>query len=408
MMGRVSRRAVLWIAFVVVHAVVATLGFVWPSQPMGDVYLVYEPWSRAALDGTAIVGVTEPWVYPQWALIPMVLAHGFAIFAGYVPGWALLVTALNAFAFGVLVGRARSRGRVTAAWFWLVFALLLGPVGMYRLDAVTVPLAVVGCLWLAGRPLVAAILLSVATWMKVWPAALLAAAVVAMRRRALIIAGALVVSGATVIALVVAGGGAHVLGFISGQTERGLQLEAPVSMVYLWQAAAGVDGSFIFYDPDILTFQVTGSQVDVVIALMTPLLALLMLVLAGVGALKAWRGASFAALFPPLALALVLTLWAVNKVGSPQFLTWLIAPIVFALVLDRHRWRGLAVLALLAAVLTQIVYPLTYDALLQAEPFAVAVLSLRNLVMLVLWGWAIVRLARVPGRVRHPLVSSRS
>jgi hypothetical protein len=229
-----------------------------------------------------------------------------------------------------------------------------------------------------------------------------------MRRRALIIAGVLVVSGATVIALVVAGGGAHVLGFISGQTERGLQLEAPVSMVYLWQAAAGVDGSFIFYDPNILTFQVTGSQVDVVIALMTPLLALLMLVLAGVGALKAWRGASFAALFPPLALALVLTLWAVNKVGSPQFLTWLIAPIVFALVLDRHRWRGLAVLALLAAVLTQIVYPLTYDALLQAEPFAVAVLSLRNLVMLVLWGWAIVRLARVPGRVRHPLVSSRS
>ena len=54
---------------------------------------------------------------------------------------------------------------------------------MYRIDAVTVPLAVAGCLWLVGRPLVASVLLAVATWIKVWPAALLAAAFIAVRRR---------------------------------------------------------------------------------------------------------------------------------------------------------------------------------------------------------------------------------
>ncbi|MDE0547268.1 glycosyltransferase 87 family protein [Microbacterium sp. C7(2022)] len=390
-----SRRAVLWVAFVVVHAVVAILGFVWPSQPMGDVYFVYEPWSLSALNGGAIVGVTEAWVYPQWALVPMVLAHGFAWIAGYEVGWALLVTGANALAFAMVVGRARSVGRVSAAWFWLAFILLLGPVGMYRLDAITVPLAVAGCLWLVGRPFVASLLLSVATWMKVWPAALLAAAVVAVRRRALIVAGALVVSGCTLVVVALAGGAAHAFGFISGQTERGLQLEAPVSMYYLWRAVAGIEGSFIFYDPDILTFQVTGPQVDPVIALMTPLLAIVVLAICGVGAFAAWRGAHFVTLFPPLAISLVLALWAVNKVGSPQFLTWLIAPIVLALVVDHRRWRGFAVTALVAAGLTQIIYPLLYDQLLLAQPVAAAVLTARNLLMIGMLGWALARLVRV-------------
>ena len=42
--------------------------------------------------------------------------------------------------------------------------------------------------------------------------------------------------------MVAAGGGAHLLGFVAGQTGRGLQLEAPVSAIYLWQAVAGVTG----------------------------------------------------------------------------------------------------------------------------------------------------------------------
>ena len=43
-------------------------------------------------------------------------------------------------------------------------------------------------------------------------------------------------------------------------------------MFYLWRAAARIPGSFVFYDRDILTFQVAGPEVDIVIAVMTPLL----------------------------------------------------------------------------------------------------------------------------------------
>ena len=50
-----SRRVALWIAFVVVHLGVAALGFAEPNMPMGDVYIVYEPWSSSALGGDGII-----------------------------------------------------------------------------------------------------------------------------------------------------------------------------------------------------------------------------------------------------------------------------------------------------------------------------------------------------------------
>ncbi|WP_019182221.1 glycosyltransferase 87 family protein [Microbacterium yannicii] len=395
-----SRRAWLWIAFVIVHLVVATLGFLMPNIPMGDVYLVYEPWARSALGGFGVMGVTEEWIYPQLAIVPMVLALGLSWIGSYPIAWALLVTLADALAFALLLGHGRSNGRAIAAGFWLAFILLLGPVGLYRLDAVTVPLAIAGCLWLAGRPLIASVLLAVATWMKVWPAALLAAAVIALRRRLTVIAGALLVTAVTVFVVVAAGGGAHVLGFVAGQTGRGLQVEAPVTGLFLWQAVAGVPGATVYYDLDILTFQVTGAGVDAVIAAMTPVLALAVIAVAALGAFVAWRGGSFAALFPPLALGLVLAFIVFNKVGSPQFLTWLIAPVVMGLVLDRRRWLVPAVTALTAALLTQLVYPVLYDRIIVADALAATVLTLRNVVMIALFAWAVVRLARVPRRPR--------
>jgi hypothetical protein len=390
---------VLWIGFAIVHLVVGVLGFVLPGEAMGDVTNVYGPWSTAAMEGRGIVGISQTWVYPQLALVPMILAQGFTWIAGYEVAWAILVTLCDALAFALLVGKARSRGRIAGAWFWLAFIVLLGPVGLYRLDGVTVALSVAACLWLVGRPWLASILLAVATWIKVWPAALLAAAVIAIRRRVALVAGALIVSAATLTAVIAAGGGRHVLGFVTGQTDRGLQLEAPVSAYYLWRAVLGIPGSFIYYDRDLLTFQVAGPQIDAVITVMTPLLVLAVLGVAVLGAYKAWRGAVFLRLFPPLALSLVLAFVVFNKVGSPQYIAWIVAPLVLGLVVDRRRWWRPAWLGLGIAFLTQLVYPTMYGALLNAGAIPTAVLTLRNALLVVLLAWAIVRLARVPRRV---------
>ncbi len=390
-----SRRAVLWTLFVLVHAFVAWLGFALPNEPMGDVYRVYEPWSTQALEGRGIVGIAEAWVYPQLALVPMVLAHAFAWIAGYTIGWALLVTLMDAVAFAVLVGRGRSTGRVVAAGFWLAFVLLVGPVGLYRLDGFTVPIVVLACMWLVGRPWAAALLLAAATWIKVWPAAVLAAAVIAVRRRAALIGGALVVSALTIVAVVVAGGGAHAFGFVTEQATRGLQVEAPIATPYLWGALLGIPGFSVYYSFDLLTFQVTGTEIDPVIAAMTPVLVVAMLLIAGLGAVAAVRGVRFVTLFPTLSLALVLGFIVTNKVGSPQYLVWLVPSLVAGLVVRRAVWVAPAVLALLAAALTQLVYPVLYAGILTPAPLAVIVLTLRNLVLIALFVWIVARLVRV-------------
>jgi hypothetical protein len=395
-------RARLWIGFAIVHVVVAWLGFFEPNQPMGDVYFVYEPWAIQAWEGRGIPGVDFPWIYPHLALVPMLFANGIEWIAGYEVAWAILVTAADAVAFALLVGAGRSRPRRTAAWFWLAFALLLGPVGMYRLDAITVPLGIVGCVWLIGRPWAASVLLAVATWIKVWPAALLLAALIAVRRRGAIVGGALVVSALTLVAVVVAGGAGNAFGFVSGQTGRGLQIEAPVSGWYLWRAVFGDAESWLYYDTEILTFQVTGPNVDLVIAAMTPILFVTMAGIAALGAVKAVRGARFVRLFPPVSLALVLAFIVMNKVGSPQYLTWLIPPLVFALVVDRRRAWGQVIAGLVAAALTHLVYPLTYGGLLVLDPVAVGILTVRNVVLVGMLVWAVAQIARVPAGSRHP------
>ncbi|MFE1665876.1 hypothetical protein [Microbacterium sp. P02] len=411
-----SKRAALWIAFGAVHIGVAVLGFVLPNLPMGDVPNVYEPWSGCALFGTyaycgtgghQIVGITEPWVYPQLAFIPMALAWAFAWAVGYIPAWAILITLIDAAAFAVLVGRGRSTGRNVSAWFWLAFIALLGPVGMYRLDGVTVPLAIMGCLWLAGRPWIGSMLLAVATWIKVWPAAILLAAVIVMRRRFAVVGSAILVSAVTLGAVIVLGGGKYALGFVTEQTDRGIQLEAPVGAFYLWRAVFNIPGSYVYYSPELLTFQLTGPNVDPLIAVMTPILVIAIGSVAALGALKVWRGASYLSLFPALSLSLVTAFILFNKVGSPQYLAWIAVPLAIGLVFDRHHWWKPAVLGLAIAALTQLLYPIFYNWLLGDTPdaFVALLLTARNALVAVLFVWSIAKLTRVRTRTSTPALA---
>lgn len=400
--GGSAHAVLLWTAFLAVHVVTAVTGWLYPSQPMGDVVLVYEPWASAAISGGPIVGVTETWVYPQLALLPMLAAKalaaplvgGMGTSAAYLVAWAVLVTVLDALAFAVLVGRSPSRPRRIGAWFWVAALLLLGPIALYRIDAITVPIAVIGGLWLSRRPAVAAALLTIGAWIKIWPGALLAAAIVAATTRMRMLLTAAVVSAAIVGVLLLLGADSEIFGFLTEQTGRGLQVEAVAATPFLWLAVAGA--ARIEYSFEILTFQIAAPGADAVGAVLTPLMLVLAAVILLVGSIKATRGASLSRLLPPLALSLVVTLIALNKVGSPQFQTWLIAPVVLWLIVDRARATAPAVIVLALCALTCLVYPLNYDALLRAELLPVLVLTLRNTLLIVLLAVGIRALVRVP------------
>lgn len=403
------RTVVLWTAFLAVHVLIAWQGWVYPSQPMGDVVLVYEPWSDSALSGGSIVGITQSWVYPQLALLPMLLAKalswplvGFVGVSGaYLIGWAVLVTAVDAVAFGMLVGRGGTASRRAAGWFWTAALVLLGPIAMYRIDAVTVALAVIGGLWLTKRPLVAAALLTVAAWIKIWPAAIVLAAVVAARGRMRVLFSAAAVCAAIVLALFLVGADGHLLGFLTEQTGRGLQIEAVAATPLLWLAhfgAASIDYSF-----EILTFQITAPGAQQLAGLLTPIMVLAVTAVLVIGTLKAVRGASFPRLLPPLALALVVTLIVTNKVGSPQFQCWLIAPVMLWIIFDRRRSGLPAGIVLVLCAVTCLIYPLTYDALLRVELVPLLLLTVRNLLLLVLLVIGMRAVVRAPvTRLFHP------
>lgn len=392
----------LWLAFAAIHLWLGYLNLYGPGLPMGDVTYVYLFWVERGVLGAEWVGIDTSWVYPLLALVPMLAAYVFGPDL-YGTTWLTLVMVLNAVALVSIIGVEERARRAGVAWWWMLFLALVGPIALGRIDAITVPVALVAVMLIADHPKWGGALLAVGAWIKVWPAGLLLAALIALRARGAVLSAAVTVSILVVAAGLALGGVSALLTPITEQTSRGLQVESPVSTVWLWAAAAGEWAARVYYDQGILTWQVFGDGSQLVADLMTPLLALVVLVIVALGVIATRRGADEVELFPVLALAIVMALIAVNKVGSPQFATWIAVPVVLGLAWQT--WGGVsfrvpAVLALAIAVLTQVVYPVLYGSLLSLDPRMLAVLTARNLLYLVLLGWAIWQVAVLCWRPR--------
>ncbi|MBF4573835.1 DUF2029 domain-containing protein [Herbiconiux sp. VKM Ac-1786] len=393
---------VLWAAFLALHVWLGYDGLTHPNQPFGDVTSVYKGWVEQSLDGYRL-GIDGPWVYPILAFVPMLAA--MALGPGlYGIGWMIVVTIADAAIFAYLttrrrVGRAEGtrpletgeRLRLAAAWWWLLFLLLLGPVALGRIDIITVDIVIAGLLVARNRPVLAGVLLAIATWVKVWPAAMIAAVVITLRRRMRTAVAAAVTLVAVLAGALALGAGLNAFSFVSEQTGRGMQVEAPTSVFWLWSAYAG-GGSEVYYDMQILTFQVTGPGSDVAAMLMTPLLVVAVAAVLLFAVYVVRKGAPATHVLPPLALALVMALIVFNKVGSPQFMVWLSAPIILGLVTQGRRFFWPAVLAFVMAGLTQVIYPIAYDAILGLDPVMLTVLTLRNLLSITMLVIAVVML----------------
>ena len=376
-----------------------------PLAPFNDVIVVYRDWVALGLTTGAWVGLALPFVYPPLALAPMVAAAVFGLDAGaYGWGWLVLVVALDAVALVILVrrgGPAQRRRGAIASWWWLAFLLLLGPVGLARLEAVTAPLAIIAVRLIIERPAVAAALLAIGAWIKIWPGALLAAAVIALRARLRLIIGAAIATALVLLAGLALGGRGELLGFLSGQTERGLQVESLFAAPWLVAASLGAGDAEVVWNAGINTFEVVGAGAATASEWSTPLLLAAAAALLVLGLLTRRRDALAA--LAHLSVGLVAVLVVTNKVGSPQFTAWLAAPIVLAILLaprvealTRSRAFVPAVLALALAGLTQLVYPTLYDLVLVAHPAAVALLLAKHVLWLVLLGWSVAGLVRRP------------
>jgi hypothetical protein len=372
-----------------VHGLLAILNLPSVSSAYGDVVSVYPYWLREGLDGEWL-GIHAPWVYPLLAWAP-ILASGVAGPDALPLVWMLVVTALDAVAFGMLLRVPRGR---LLAHTWLGLQLALGPVALGRIDTVAVAVSIIGVAVLrSGRSGWAAAAFTAGAWMKVWPGALYLALLIARRPRRWILAAGAIVSAA-VLGVAALLGSQQALSFLLEQGDRGLQIEAVAATPAMWLVGAG--DAYVYYDRQILTFQVDFDGVGRIAALSTPVLVVAVLVLCALGALAVRRDHGREAVVW-LAVALVAAMIVTNKVGSPQFVLWLTVPALLLAELGaRRHWIGVGAVAAVA-LLTQLQYPWTYGWLVTGDPLAVLLLTARNLLHVgILAGavWMLVRATR--------------
>lgn len=382
------RPRALWLTFGLLHLLILGLlsPLIFSGQVLSDIGY-YRAWAFEGIQSGIWQGITQAWVYPVGALLPILLSAVFGHFL-YQLAWFLIFAALNFMAVRALTKSGTGNGYFAAYW-WLAGTAILGAVAVGRIDGLTAPMVITALLIVAARPYLAAALLSLATWIKVWPAAVLFAVIVASKHRLKVILSGVVVT-AVIVAVVAAGGGLqYLLGFLNAQGGRGMQLEAPFTTPGLWQAILHLGDTYVFEDIVINTREVRGGMSEAIGAVMNPLLALAAVVILVLLLWALRRGADVQQLIVAGSLALVASFIVFNKVGSPQFQLWLVAIVAVGLYINRSGWRFPGYLMLAIAALTTLVYPIFYVQLYELSPVIAVFLTLRNIGLLILLAWAI-------------------
>ena len=385
------RLATLSLSVLATYAILVYSGLNSPGSPMGDLNFAYQNW----MNSNVAFGLSADWVYPWVAILPMWLANAVSPGALLWP-W-LIGSGLITLVVAVTIAyREASTKAYLAMYFWLASLLLLGPVSISRLDTVSVALAVVAVYLLSrGSEVSAAIWLSVATWIKVWPVAALVALMAATKRKVNLLLVIVSVNLAILLIGFVLGADASVFSFLGGQTGRGLQIEAPIAAFWLWPAVFGDSGFGIQYSSAMMTYEVVGPNIKIFADLMSLVQIGALGITLALGLVALRKGAKATDVFFWTLFTGTLDLIVFNKVGSPQYMTWLVVPIVYGILLSVERIQMVAVGVLVLSALTWLIYPVLYSGLLQSgfgETFA---LTLRNVLLVLGLVYANLRLQKL-------------
>jgi MFS family permease len=375
--------------------------FPWSDERVNDLF-VYRVFTEPVLDGGLpyrdVFLEYPPLAAPAIAL-PGLLGTGEEVFRWAFAGWTFLLAAAVVVLCGALAARTGGDAR-RALLAAALMPLLCGASVRTHFDLAPVALLLGALLLLAsGRPRIGMAVLGLAAMTKGFPlvAAPPALAWLAARvdRRTLAqSAAALLAALALPAAAAAAMSPDGAWDAVTYHLERPVQVESlPASgLLLLDELGAGDADSVESHRSDGLRHPAGDALAAVGVAALLAVLALLALAAGGRSvrrdAASAGDAASATRSAPApgdgrrlvlASLTAVAAFAALGKVLSPQYMLWLVPLGALALA-----WRlpALAAAGAAAAVLTQIEFPARYFDLVDRDPFPVAVIALRNLVLL--------------------------
>lgn len=359
----------------------------------------------------AIPYLEFPVEYPPLALLPLVLPRILVgvdssplAYQAVFGTLSLAVTAATGAVVAWLARRDWSAQSVRDSLIaFLAIALALSANVIWRFDILPAFLTIAALAAVAaGRPGWAGFALGLGVATKLYPAflapVLIAYYLIGRRWSAAAIFGfgLLTTVGAVFMqAYLVAGSDA--LSFLNYQRDRGVEIESVVGgLALLADSIGGVNAHVSF---GFGSFEVESPVVD---ALAAPAFIAQVIMAVGLfvaGGLAFFRDARRHGSVRPGTLiayvvATLLLVMLANKVLSPQYMCWLLP---FGALLPSRQ----AMLLVVTSVLTTVVYPVAFDALRAADPVIVALLNVRNLLLLALFLWLV-----VPRRDGQPLPQS--
>jgi uncharacterized membrane protein len=345
--------------------------------------------------------------YPPVALVPMWLANQTTNFDTTF-GLLMLAAAMTTFwttvrLSEVRAGTARDRPGPIAATALILSPLAVGAI--YRTHFDTWPTAATMGALLAlakGRPRLGLGLLGLGTATKLFPALLVPMTLVwllARGERKSAWQGAAIF--AAVVALIALPFAPHGLGrVVTFHLDRPVQIESTPATVLLAIGDSTVTG--VPGHPDAFKSQgLVGGGADAVAAVcaVLGLAAIALIAVAASGRLKAPDARRpTPETFVLCAFATLLAFVALGKVLSPQFVIWLVP---FAAIAWAWREWAPAAATTAAIVVTQLEFPSRYWDLVDGDSAAIALVGIRNALLLVALTSLLVRVA-APARWRRP------
>ena len=351
-----------------------------------------------------LYGVNTPWVYPVVALVPLFLAYAptalvlvvrswitptevddVTLVLAYGLSWIAIAIIFNILVFRTFLKAARTQSDMyfTAIWLWFAVVLLMHGLYLNRVDGFAITLSMLVIPYLMTNPRIVTSVLTIAGWVKIWPAAIVAVMLVATRHRI-----AILVTGAATSVLIIAidfalGGNLSMFSFVTAQTGRGLQIESLFALPWMLHLLPGA----VTLNMKILTWEITGSGVQALSGVINYLMLAATLVTLSVALRAKLRGAELHTILGVATMGLMLDLIVFNKVGSPQYVAWLLIPLIILIVNGDHDVKAFTVLVLVAALLTGLIAPIFYNDVLSRTLLGQALLVLKAASLLTLWAY---------------------